>query len=81
MQRQIAEDLLELQHALSALGHQAPAEPSDWDFVVHIIFHNRPERPDQLALRLADEIHQRSELLTAKESAVLENYLQAEIAA
>lgn len=48
---------------------------------MHIIFHNRPERPDQLALRLADDIHQRSELLTAKESEVLENYLQAEIAA
>ena len=81
VQRQIAEDLQELQRALSALGHQAPAEPSDWGFVVHIIFHNRPERPDQLALRLADDIHQRSELLTAKERAVLENYLQAEIAA
>lgn len=80
VQRQITEDLQELQRALSALGHQAPAEPSDWGFVVHIIFHNRPERPDQLALRLADDIHQRSELLTAKESAVLENYLQAEIA-
>lgn len=81
VQRQIAEDLQELQRALSALGHQAPAEPSDWGFVVHIIFHNRPERPDQLALRLADDIHQRSELLTAKESEILENYLQAEIAA
>ena len=81
VQRQITEDLQELQRALSALGHQAPAEPSDWGFVVHIIFHNRSERPDQLALRLADDIHQRSELLTAKESAVLENYLQAEIAA
>lgn len=81
VQRQIAEDLQELQRALSALGHQAPAEPSDWGFVVHIIFHNRAERPDQLASRLADEILQRSELLTAKESEVLENYLQAEIAA
>ena len=81
VQRQIAEDLQELQRVLSALGHQAPAEPSDWGFVVHIIFHNRPERPDQLALRLADDIHQRSELLSAKESEVLENYLQAEIAA
>ena len=81
VQRQIAEDLQELQRALSALGHQAPAEPSDWGLVVHIIFHNRPERPDQLALRLADDIHQRSELLSAKESEVLENYLQAEIAA
>ncbi len=81
VQRQITEDLQELQRALSALGHQAPAEASDWGFVVHIVFHNRPERPDQLALRLADDIHQRSELLTAKESEVLENYLQAEIAA
>ncbi len=81
VQRMITEDLQELQRALSALGHQAPAEPSDWGFVVHIIFHNRPERPDQLALRLSDDIHQRSELLTAKESEILENYLQAEIAA
>lgn len=81
VQRQIAEDLQELQRALSALGQQAPAETSDWGLVVHIIFHNRPERPDQLALRLADDIHQRGELLTAKESEVLENYLQAEIAA
>ncbi len=80
VQRQIAEDLQELQRALSALGHQAPAEPSDWGLVVHIIFHNRPERPDRLALQLADDIHQRSEMLTAKESEVLENYLQAEIA-
>ncbi len=81
VQRQITEDLQELQRALSALGHQARAEPSDWGFVVHILFHNRPERPDQLARRLADDIHQRGELLTAKESEVLENYLQAEIAA
>ncbi len=80
-QRQITEDLQELQRALSALGHQAPAEPNDWGFVVQIIFHNRPERPDQLKTRLMDDIAQRSELLSAKESAVLENYLQAEIAA
>lgn len=80
VQRQITEDLQELQRTLSALGHQAPAEASDWGFVVHIIFHNRPERPDQLAVRLADDIAQRSELLSARESAVLENYLQAEIA-
>lgn len=81
VQRQITEDLQELQRALSALGHQAPAEPSDWGFVVHIIVHNRPQRPDQLLLRLADDIDQRSALLSAKESELLENYLQAEIAA
>ena len=80
VQRQITEDLQELQRALSALGHQAPAEPSDWGLVVQIIFHNRPERPDQIVLRLADDIAERGELLSAKESEVLENYLQAEIA-
>ncbi len=80
MQRQIAEDLQELQRSLSALGHQAPAETTDWGFVVHIIFHNQPERPDQLVAKLTDDIAQRSELLTANERAVLENHLQAEIA-
>jgi hypothetical protein len=45
------------------------------------VYQNRPERPDRLTVHLADEIAQRSELLTAKERAVLENHLQAEIAA
>ena len=81
VQRQIAEDLQELQRSLSALGHHAPAEPSDWGLIVHIIYQNRPERPDQLAVQLTDEIAQRNELLTANERAVLENHLQAEIAA
>jgi uncharacterized protein (TIGR02680 family) len=80
VQRQIAEELQELQRTLSALGHQAPAEPSDWGLVVHIIYQNRPERPDRLSALLADEIAQRSELLTAQEREVLENHLQAEIA-
>ena len=80
VQRQIAEDLTELQRALSALGHQAPTEPNEFGFVVHIVVHNRPERPDQLAARLADDIAQRSELLSAQEREVLENHLQAEIA-
>ncbi len=80
MQQRISEDLQELQRTLSALGHQAPAEATDWGFVVHIVFHNRPERPDRLAAQLADDIAQRSELLSANERAVLENHLQAEIA-
>ena len=45
-----------------------------------IVYQNRPERPDRLARVLAEEIAQRSELLTAKEREVLENHLQAEIA-
>lgn len=80
VQQRISEDLQELQRALGALGHQAPAEATDWGFVVHIVFHNRPERPDRLATQLADDIAQRSELLSANERAVLENHLQAEIA-
>ncbi len=81
VQRQMTEDLQELQRALAALGHQASAEPnSPWGFVVHILFQNRPERPDQLAAKLADEIAHRTELLSARERDVLENHLQAEIA-
>ncbi|WP_167480957.1 TIGR02680 family protein [Mesorhizobium waimense] len=81
VQRQTAEELTELQRALGALGHQAQADPSDWGFRVDIVYQNRRERPDRLAMRLAEEIAQRSELLTANERAVLENHLQAEIAA
>ncbi|WP_246800729.1 TIGR02680 family protein [Mesorhizobium amorphae] len=81
VQRQIAEELTDLQRALAALGHQAQADPSDWGFRVDIVYQNRRERPDRLAMRLAEEIAQRSELLTANERAVLENHLQAEIAA
>ncbi len=81
VQRRITEELTELQRSLGALGHQAPAETSDWGLVVHIVYQNQPERPDRLAARLADEINQRSELLTAVERDVLENHLQAEIAA
>lgn len=81
IQRLVAEDLTELQRSLSSLGHQATSEPNDWGFSVHVVYLNRPERPDALSNRLADEIAQRSELLTAKEREVLENHLQAEIAA
>lgn len=81
VQKQITEDLQELQRTLSALGHQAPAEPSEWGLVVHILFHNRAERPDRLTAKLAEDIGQRTELLSANERNVLENHLQAEIAA
>jgi uncharacterized protein (TIGR02680 family) len=81
MQHQIGEDLSELLRSLSALGHQASSEPNDWGFTVHIQYQNRSERPDTLANVLADDIAQRSELLSAKEREVLENHLQAEIAA
>ena len=80
MQKEVAGDCTELQRALSARGHQAQAETSDWGLIVHVLYQSRPERPDRLALRLAEEIAERNELLTAKEREILENHLQAEIA-
>lgn len=81
IQRQVSEDLTELQRALSALGHTATSEPNDWGFSVHVLYQNRSERPDTLSASLADDIAQRSELLSSKERQVLENHLQTEIAA
>ncbi len=80
LQRQISEDLTELQGGLTALGHQTHAEPSDYGLIVNVVYQNRPERPDQLVSHLVEEIAQRQELLSAKEREVLENHLQAEIA-
>ncbi|MDR2626153.1 MAG: TIGR02680 family protein [Zoogloeaceae bacterium] len=81
VQKQIAEDLGELQRGLGALDHQAVSEPNDWGITVTIQYQNRAERPDTLARHLADDIAQRGELLSAREREVLENHLQAEIAA
>lgn len=81
VQHQIGEDFQDLQRALGALGQQAAGEPSEFGLVIHIVYQNRAERPDRLAARLADEVAQRRELLTAREREVLENHLQAEIAA
>jgi uncharacterized protein (TIGR02680 family) len=80
VQKQMNDEFTELQRALSALGHQAVADVGDWGLVVHIVYQNRPERPDRLSARLSDEIAQRTELLSAEEREVLENHLQAEIA-
>ncbi|MGD9944712.1 MAG: TIGR02680 family protein [Burkholderiaceae bacterium] len=80
VQSQVSHDYTELNRALAALSHQAQAETSDYGLVVHIVYQNRPERPDRLGLRLAGEIAQRRDLLSAGEREVLENHLQAEIA-
>lgn len=80
VQKQFNDEFAELQRALSALGHRAVADVGDWGLVVHIVYQNRPERPDRLSGHLADEIAQRSELLTAREREVLETHLQEEIA-
>jgi uncharacterized protein (TIGR02680 family) len=80
VQKHVNEDLMDLQRTLGALGHQALAATSDWGLVAQVVFHGRHERPDQLIGRLADEIAQRAQLLSAHERAVLENHLEAEIA-
>lgn len=81
VQKAVSADYTALQTSLSALRHQAQAEQTEWGMVVFVLYQNRLERPDRLAARLAEEITQRDELLTAKERELLENHLQAEIAA
>lgn len=81
VQTRISSDYNELGRTLSALGHQALGDTSDYGLIVTVIYQNRPERPDQLSDRLRGEIEQRRALLTAEERKVLENHLQAEIAA
>jgi hypothetical protein len=60
---------------------QAQAETSDFGMIVTIIYQNRSQRPDLIEASILDEIIQRRELLTARETEVLENHLQAEVAA
>jgi hypothetical protein len=80
VQKEVANDVTELQRALSARGHQAQVESSDWGLIVHVLYRGKPERPDRLKLRLDEEISERNALLTAKEREILENHLQTEIA-
>ena len=81
IQSQLSQDYTELGQSLTALSQQAQMEQTDYGLVVTIVYQNRPERPNQLIDRLHEEIAQRRELLTAREREVLENHLQAEIAA
>jgi uncharacterized protein (TIGR02680 family) len=81
IQKAISQDFTDLQRALGALHQQAQAETTEYGMIVLIIYENRSERPDRLGARLAAEITERRELLTAREREVLENHLQAEIAA
>jgi uncharacterized protein (TIGR02680 family) len=82
IQSQLSHDYTVLSTALTALSHQAQMDQTaDFGLVVSIIYQNRPERPDRLKGTLEAEIAQRRELLTARECEVLENHLQAEIAA
>lgn len=80
-QGRVSEAFNELQRALSAQGHDCFGEPGDHGFVVRIRFNQREQAPHALQAVLQDEITQRRTLLSARETEVIENHLQAEIAA
>lgn len=77
----ISRDFTNLATEMSAQGHQAQAEESDFGLKVEIVYQARPERPDLLERRLHGEITEKKQILNARERDVLENYLQAEVAA
>ena len=81
VQNRIGSEFTELQRALSARGYHSSGEPTDHGFVVRVTFNQRVEAPDRLQAMLDHEIAERRNLLTAKESEIIENHLQAEVAA
>ncbi|MGN8199559.1 TIGR02680 family protein [Salinisphaera sp. RV14] len=81
VQNRIGSEFTELQRALSARGYHSAGEPTDHGFVVRVTFNQRSEAPDRLQAMLDNEIAERRNLLTAKESEIIENHLQAEVAA
>lgn len=81
IQKRVAVDLNDLNIALAALGHRAQAEQQDNNLIVTIVWQNQQQRIDVLERWLGTEIAQRRQILSQSEREVLENHLQAEIAA
>lgn len=81
IQNAISRDLAELTTAMSAQGHTASAEVTDYGLIVTIVHHDRPQRPDALEEFLTADIEARRLTLTAKEREILESHLEKEIAA
>lgn len=81
IQSGISRDLNDLQAAMSAQGHAAQAEVTDYGVVVRIVYRQRPERPDVLERLLAADIEDRRLTLSAQEREVLERHLEKEVAA
>ncbi|MGH8219724.1 MAG: TIGR02680 family protein [Steroidobacteraceae bacterium] len=81
IQSGISRDLNDLQGAMSAQGHAAQTEVTDYGLVVRIVYRQRPERPDVLERLLAEDIEDRRLTLSAQEREVLEQHLEKEIAA
>ncbi len=81
IQKRITADLNELNTALAALGQRAQTEQKDNNLIVSIVWQNQPQRIDVLERWLGVEIGQRRQILSQSEREILENHLQAEIAA
>jgi uncharacterized protein (TIGR02680 family) len=81
VQNEVSRDYTALGQALTVLGQRAQMDQSDYGFIVQILYHGRAERPDVLERLLASEVEQRRSILSAREREVLENHLQAEVAA
>jgi len=79
-QRQLHERISELQGALSRHGHEASAEQNDDLIAVRVVFQSQRCDTEMLAQRIAAAIQDRSELLDAKEQALLEEHLVNELA-
>lgn len=80
VQKGIGHNLTDLQAAMSAQGHEAVMEFTDDCMQVHIVYRQRPERPDRLRAQLDVEREERRRQLSAGEREILENHLQQEIA-
>ena len=81
IQGEIGRDFTELQSTMSAQGHSAAAEPSDHGLIVRIVYQQQLARPDLLQQRLDGELAEQRLILSAQESALLEEHLEKEIAA
>ncbi len=80
-QSRLGTEFSELQRAFSARGIDCHGDPGEHGFVVRVRFNQREEAPDALQALLEREVGERRRLLTARETEILENHLQAEIAA
>lgn len=81
VQDRLSREFTELYRAMSARGYASSGEPGDHGFVVRVVFNQRQEAPDRLQTLLESEVAERRSLLTAKEREIIENHLQAEVAA
>src|SRR5699024_7936358 len=79
-QNRLGNEFTELQRSLSARGFDCFGEPGEHGVVVRITFNQRSEAPDALQAMPESEVAERRRLLTARETEIIENHLQAEVA-